>query len=916
MSKSTLKKAIAAANSGQRFPVMSLVRQDPGMAAVLSKLIPDQLNPAQFENDGNRRPTMPDFARLRTASEKTAQVQTDAETVMQILPDMELSAQILVSSIIAPKDMTSTELVFAHVDDQLSPEVSAALISCVKTHFEQDYKIEPLLPKMLRAILFEAGSYPVAVIPENSIDEAINGTGRITMESLSSDINRDGTIKPLGLLGPVNKAEPTADNHKAVLSLEAMTDFVQNRSTNTGVRFELSFPKPVEDTYLSVVDNPNLLKIPQINQKIREQRITTAIGSRAMESLSSKLSDRELSSLVYKNKNYAYKPISALKTQEQLNRRTVGSPLVVHLPSESVIPVYVPGCMEQQIGFFVLIDSEGNPVAKSDNTDYYQELQSRLNQNGSFPSAMLTKVKSMMNGFDPMNRDHLDYSARAYGEMVEQDLLARLRNGVYGQGVAIAKREEVYRIMLSRALAKQHTQLLFMPAELMTYFAFRFNANGIGKSLLEDMQILNSLRSMLMFANVMSSLKNSIGRTEVKLKLDEADPDPKKTIEIAMHEIARTRQQYFPLGMNSPTDLVDWLQRSGFEFTFEGHPGLPDVNVDFGEKNSNYVKPDTDLEESLRKRAIMAVGLSPEMVDNSFSAEFATTVVANNLLLSKRVMQIQEQFTPLLSDHMRKVMLNSETLLNELREIVSGTFASLRVEHVEQKQSDKTTARIDEKLSKDHIINRVVSEFIKNFEVTLPKPNSVTLENQLEALKTYIEGLDLTLEAWISDKFFTSDTAGEVSNQAETLREMLKAYFIRQWMSENGVMSELSALTATDSDGKPKLDLYAAQKSHIEALTKSLTSLMVGLQAVKEASDTVMEAKVGETEGSPASSSDESGEGSADGGFGEEPDFGISDMNANPESGGGGETVETAETPAEEPAADATPAEDDSAAQT
>ena len=176
MSNNPLKKAIDAANSGQRFPVMSLVRQDPSLAAVISKLIPDQYNPPQYGHDGNRTAPTPDYAALKSVSEKVSQSKTDAQTIMQLLPDMELSAQILVSSIISPKDMNTTELVYSFAEGLLPSEVGAAMIGRVKQHFQQDYKIEPLLSTMLRDILFEAGSYPVAVIPENSIDEAINVT--------------------------------------------------------------------------------------------------------------------------------------------------------------------------------------------------------------------------------------------------------------------------------------------------------------------------------------------------------------------------------------------------------------------------------------------------------------------------------------------------------------------------------------------------------------------------------------------------------------------------------------------------------------------------------------------------------------------------------------------------------------------
>src|SRR6185312_6311855 len=73
------------------------------------------------------------------------------------------------------------------------------------------------------------------------------------------------------------------------------------------VTFEGIMEKPHPDTYLVVTDNPHVLKIPQINQKIRESRIRSMLGvndnlmalesemSRAMEKEGmSKLTDREL----------------------------------------------------------------------------------------------------------------------------------------------------------------------------------------------------------------------------------------------------------------------------------------------------------------------------------------------------------------------------------------------------------------------------------------------------------------------------------------------------------------------------------------------------------------------------------------------------------------------------------------------
>lgn len=935
MAEDSFKKAIQAANSGQRFPVMSLVRNDPGMAAMLSKLVTDRETP-RYDNAGNREPVLPNMGLFKTTSERTAQGIADAKTVMQILPDMELAASILVSSILSPKDMMTTELTYSIGEGLIAPDVSAAMIAKTKSYFEQVYKIDELLPDILRDVLFNTGSYAAAIIPENSIDEVINNNNRIGLEQLADAFNHDGSLKSLGLLGPVIKSHPTPMKSNVGLSMEAMNSYVPDTKVDGTITLESAFQLKVE-TFTSVTDNINLLKIPRINQKIREQRIINSIRSKALESFSPlasvatgsanrKLNDREITNILYKERQFSYKPITSLKTQEQLNRHTVGNPLVMHLPSESVIPVYVPGSPEVQVGFFVLIDEHGNPVSRAQNVDYYNELSNRLNSNGSFPSAMLNKVRGMMEGFDYRNKESIDFTARAYGTMIEQDLLARLRNGIYGNGVALAKKEEVYRIMLARALAKQHTQLLFVPVELMTYFAFRFNEDGIGKSLMDDMKILNSLRSMLTFANVMASLRNSIGRTNVNVKLDETDPNPQKSIEIAMHEIMRSRQQYFPLGMNSPTDITDWLQRAGFEFTWEGHAGLPDVKIDFNEKNSNYVKPDSDLEESLRKRAIMAVGLSPETVDATFQAEFATSVVTNNILLSKRVMQIQGQFTPLLSEHLRKWMMNSENLVKELREILENNFDKLKPTQNETDDAKKKVVVIDQstgeenpELLKGQIVNQFLNEFIMSFEVSLPAPNSATLENQLAALETYTKALDQTLDAYLSDRFFTSDVGGDVANQVSTIKEVLKAYFVRQWLAENGVMTELSNLTNVDQDGKPAVDVWDIQQSHLENLTKTLTKFMFGLNKIKEASNTIMDSigGAGEAPASSSSDSDTSGGDDLGGGtddFGSSPDFGSGleeepDNTAPAEDEGTGTSESTTDTSESEPTKEEKPEE-------
>lgn len=65
------------------------------------------------------------------------------------------------------------------------------------------------------------------------------------------------------------------------------------------------------------------------------------------------MSDKSIIDRVYVKRKQKYEQISSLKIPDQLNRKSIGSPLEIKLPPESVIPVFVPGFPEKHIGYFL-----------------------------------------------------------------------------------------------------------------------------------------------------------------------------------------------------------------------------------------------------------------------------------------------------------------------------------------------------------------------------------------------------------------------------------------------------------------------------------------------------------------------------------------------------------------------------------
>ena len=881
---------VKISNSGQKVPVTSLVRTNPKLAAVASKLMQGQ-DRAEHTADGKRKITAPDEHRLNQLSISVARNARENKSLMQMLPDMELGFQILISVCCAPKDMVTLELNFESNLRNLNPSMTSKLIQEIRGYFDNTYKIKNKIPDILRDIFQHTGSHILAVLPENSIDELINRHGSISMEEYSRVVSSTAFTSEMGFLGPGQGAKP--ENVRKVGSL---TSAMENHSFYdidakqvVGNKRHMvlmdSSNKPVEFEEVTITDNPNVLRNSALLKSLRrgvvESRMGTNVIKPGLENFKTgrgeiKINDRVLTDLIYKPRKSTQKQMDILLTQNQLTRSSVGEPLIMNLPSESVVPVVTPGDERRHVGYFILLDETGNPVRSDTSRDGYGMLAQRMSASESQNTALLQRLTNLNSGIQCANYLDAQRATRIYTDLVEQDWLASLQNGMYANGVALAKVEDMYRILLARKLQNQRSTVLFMPVEAVTYFALRYNESGIGVSLLDEMKIINSQRAVLMFANTMSGIMNSMNRTLVDIKLDENDPDPQERVEQIMDTLVRTNTTMFPLGIDSPSDIVSYLQKSQFEFKYSGHPGMPDMSIDMSAKPGERNKVDTDLEEQLRKYAYATIGLTLEHVDNGFNQQTATSVVAENLMLSRRVLTIQEQFNPHLTDHIKKVVRASQPLCDQLREVISSNLDSLKLDipAIQEQLGDGIDATAA-------IVERVLSDFVNALDVSLPKPNMATLANQKKAMEDYDAFLEMGLTSYISSDSFSSDILGVLGDTVDSAKKVLKAYFMRKFMADNGILSELADLTNVDEDGEANTHIFAHVEDHLKKLMKTTGGLLTKINHDKMKSNQLLE-KLADSadntsssfDGADTSSDDNSG---SDGGFGDFGDFGGGD---------------------------------------
>lgn len=844
-------------NKEKKLAVSKIMETNPSAISVIPKLIQDKTNNTNTREDNlqlNR-------SMLESISTQLENNRNNNRNIMKLFPDIELCVQILVSSILSPKKMTDVQLIYKLKKDfKFPPTVAAAMITVIQKYMTEEWKLEDKLPDIVREALFTAGSYSMGIFPESAIDEVIN---KDIIATFSTEAYREEVDSLI--------TEVTTPLHLKKY------DFNDQLTVEGKVSAE-SFVKHIASSnFISITDNSNLLKFAELKQDISSNLIKKSFRKRdkiAVEGVKDKIEYLDI--FRQRGSTRTQSNVTVMKTRDEARRRSIGKPMVVKFPASSVIPVTIPGNPQEHAGYLILQDGEGKPLNMDASNDAEHNLKGNLfsdsNSGGSTPVQIA--FKNLIADTDAKIDSNQLFNM--YKEIIERQIFSTIKGTLYGKSVDIANKNDIYYFMFMRAIADEKTSILFVPKEQMVYFHFNLNDYGIGKSVLDNLSILTSLRAILLFARVMAQSKSAIDVTNVDITFDPRDPDPEKTIAMIQDSTLKLRQNFFPLGINNPVDLVNWIQRAGLKFSYSGHPQLPDTKVQFENANISHTVPTGELEEALRKQTFQALGIPPEVIDNAFSPEFATNVVNNNILLSKRVLLNQQSLTRDLTKLHNLHIYNDESLRELLRDVVEKNFEEISIVLDENLKSlynkDKTAFM-------DTFLDRIA----ENIEIELPKPENTNLTNLAAEFEEYKKGVTSVFEFMMNTETFAEDIAGQMSTHIETLKNIYITQLLREWCANNNYFPEAVALISASQDD---------MKKTIETISQQLTStlrngalILRTMQGIKKAINldiANVSGEGGDGSGTPTSDTSSSSD-SNDGGSG-----GGNDLNFG---GGGGDDL-------------------------
>jgi len=755
-----------------------------------------------------------DITVLNNVFKRTLRNASDIRNIFTVMPDLNLPREMLVSAICAPGDLATTTLIMSNGLGGGSNPLTAAIIDALEQFHIKEQGLPAKIPGWIDDAKIMTGAHPIMIIPEASIDKMIHGgVEGASLESISNyggEYQNDWFV-PKGLLG---LQVPTAEKQDYI-SLESAFSRV-NHAKMAEYHTIKAAPQGAKKTEIKlpimVTDNMASLRKPAVQQIKRAGAMERAYGTPSLESRrrerlskqkdENKVTNAEIYSRFFKPPQGAKKSrLEVVPTLKQAGGKTFGHPLVYHLPIESVMPVCVPGDETNHVGYIVILDQNGYPVSYSRRLDYYEDLRRGGMGDASAVAGELIQMskETLQGGIGMANDMQLDRLAQLHGDIIDADLIARLKSGLMSGDFELSRSEHVNRLLFSRTMKNQMTTLLYVPAELLVYFAFDYNEFGIGKSILEDAKALAAMRAALNIANVVGSAKAAIPGKNINIKLDPDDGDPVGTATFLANEAMALNYQEFPMSVSTPQGMAEKMQMTGFSMNVTGNPRYPEVETSVTERESTFRPVAQELLSQLRDDMTRVFSLTPEMIDGANQPDFATTVVQNSLMLLKRVMVDQGIANPQIADYVRIFTMNSGILIDNLMDIIEGNKKHLPKEYAEDPEG-------------------YLEEFLNALQVNLPAPENESMTKQIAQIKEYSDFLDTIIpQAYLRDEFLDGYSTEMQREAMPTLIAMWKGVELRRYMRDRGMFRQLD-IFGNNEDGSPIMDMMKEAQGFVESM--------------------------------------------------------------------------------------------------
>lgn len=700
---------------------------------------------------------------ISSVSSKNVDMLRTLDNLMSLHPDLKQVGRIMISSVMSPSDMQEGNVGIT-VD---YPNVPAQLLTDIKSRFTDLMNVELQYGRELVQVLWDTffykGAHGKVIVPHHNI-EALYASTKVeegSMESLKED--RGGDPLPDNVT-PVIAGPQTIDSHKTLFfpdtkissSMESLGTAIEI-ANDDGIEFKHDAMSAIADSYdftpaeLEALEPAVEKFASQVTKsKSDAEYIIVHDNPRAISDNTSKTKDN--AKKASKRVMDYFSGILGRDTETFVmsnapDSETSSKPTVLTIPTEAIVPVTVPGS-SQRIGYFILVDRWGNPLSFAE-------------QDKGIGNASSDTSKYARNIFDDRTKLELspaqqnNIAAKVYGLTINNVLKDKLKS-VGMDSVTVAQHDTMNACLLRHYLNKRKVGFIFVPDDLMVYYAIDYRKDGTGKAVIEDVHHALILKATMTMARFMASIRNAtpqkvvtVDTNKLGLSFEEVD---------GMVRAIHTAKYTGTFGDNYGS-ITRQLNNQGLIVQPKSLRGAGDgIEVTTEENSRNYVMPDTDLMEDFYNNIYNGLGTPHSFLNKMGEFEFSRSLATTNLVFSNFIRVIQIILEELNTKFLRLYTAFCPELIEELQKLIDGY---------------KDKEGMPEDLS--------VADILMYTKVTLPTPHIATTSAHYNEVSEYMRFINEAADILYSDEAVPVDdrelkelmTSLKATVRSDKLKEML-----------------------------------------------------------------------------------------------------------------------------------------------
>lgn len=873
---------------------------DPAISAVLRK----STGPASSQERGKREeggvtPTRSELTGIASSRIRTVK---NAERIYDALPELEIIVTIATSSLLSTKDLINTTLIYDNTAD-IPIDLRAAMLEPVRDFHDKTRDLPKKLYQWMYDALKSKGASPVMILSDTGFDELFGLKPNVAQESVRKS-QADFFEQQLGILGDVNPEAAPKVGVESILGRargQARKPKPQTLTLDFG-KADKCFAEGFKFD-IALTDNPKITLLPEAYRRVAQENARTQLygqleqyayeqpstpsGSSQYDADGFKDRDEQAAKAGFINLgdlNEAYKTTPAVKMYGEVPTISMADANKIEyierlLPAESTLPLVIGDDVRNPIGYLAIVDEMGNFINSRSSLYGDANFMNYLNNDGMNDS-IINRANLGMGNTSRVTPDIAARLTARYGEIAEDQLTKALGDALGGAELSMTVTETFGRIMLARHLAKRHTQVIYIPAGNLCYFATDFDEDGIGVSITERSFIISSVRMALLFATMNSAILNSARHMQFDIELSPDDMNGQKTVDQAKADIINSYNRRQPQ-WGDMNDIWSMASNAGLAFNVTGNDYYASTKITQQDNTPDYKEPNAEFDETLLRRTCHLAGVDPDLVLTPENLEFASQIFSKSLLVTQQITKKQDILSTPLTRYVTNSLQASPALQSALIKII--------VEHLREADPGVTTDVITQKTSE------ILAKFINGMKVTLPPPDTSAAASQMDLFDKRMEFFEK-----LADLVVTDDMANSLQNEGigiapDDLKTMLKTFYARNWLRKQGIENDFFDLIYDDEKRQDNVKMISDE---VAAGSKTLIQLAKRVSGKIEtlASNADLDANAGTGGGFDGGFGGENTDGGdgGDGGLGGDDDLnlndGTDDLNDDGAGGAGGDS--------------------------